>query len=158
MTDLTIRHAASGDYAAVAALNTEVQQIHAEAQPWMFKPASADTFPREAYESLLAQGKIIWIAERDGRALGYIMVERMERPEDAARYALSLLYIHHIAVTAAARGTGIGDALLRTAFAYAREQGIKSVHLDTGAFNTAAQAFFRKYGFEPINIRHKVEL
>ena len=43
---------------------------------------------------------------------GYVYCQIARRPESYIRYALDLLYIHHISVDAAYQGTGVGSALM----------------------------------------------
>lgn len=50
-------------------------------------------------------------------------------------------------VAPAARGSGIGSALLRYAIEYAKENGIKRITLLTDEDNYAAQRFYSKHGF-----------
>lgn len=49
-----------------------------------------------------------------------------------------------------ARGLGLGRKLMESILANARILGAKSVLLDTGVFDTAAQALYRKLGFRKI--------
>ena len=53
-----------------------------------------------------------------------------------------------IAVDPAARGRGIGEALVRTALHVAAEMGAGAVVLDTGSLNLPAQRLYERIGFQ----------
>ena len=51
---MDIRLATLKDAEIIAALNAEVQQIHTDALPHLFKPPSEETFPASLVRQLLA--------------------------------------------------------------------------------------------------------
>ena len=53
VTSRSVRRAEPGDYEAVSLLNREVQRLHADAYPDLFKPPSDETMCRAAYDDLL---------------------------------------------------------------------------------------------------------
>ena len=55
--------------------------------------------------------------------------------------------LEDMVVAPAARGAGVGSALLEHALAYAQQQGARRVTLLTDHDNTAAQQFYAKAGF-----------
>jgi [ribosomal protein S18]-alanine N-acetyltransferase len=58
--------------------------------------------------------------------------------------------IHSIAVTPAARGRGVGMALLKRSLALLRRRGFGTVSLDVRLENKAAIALYRKLGFQRV--------
>jgi ribosomal-protein-alanine N-acetyltransferase len=78
------------------------------------------------------------VAESRGEPQGFAIVEFL--PE--ARASLQA-----IAVTAAARGRGIGRRLLRAVEQLARRRGVRQLSLMTGEANVEALDLFRKAGF-----------
>jgi len=149
-----IRKAVEQDAATLAALNADVQAIHAAAMPWLFKPPGPDTFAPAMVRDLLAQPEnLVFIAEVDGSAAGYAYAEIQERPETPLSYARDMIYLHHISVRPTHRGHGVGSALIEAVRAAAAENGIKLVALDVWTFNEEARAFFRRCGFVAYNER-----
>ncbi|MCL4674848.1 MAG: GNAT family N-acetyltransferase [Pararhodobacter sp.] len=59
------------------------------------------------------------------------------------------LDMHHLFVERAARGTGIGAALVKATLAEARLLGCAYVSVGTHPGNTDAQAFYAQQGFQP---------
>jgi ribosomal protein S18 acetylase RimI-like enzyme len=151
---ILIRKAIEQDAATVAALNADVQAVHATAMPWLFKPPGPDTFPPAAVKDLLAQpDNLVFIAEVDGTAAGYAYAQIVERPETPFIYAHNMTYLHHISVKPLYRRHGVGSALIAAVRAAATEFGIALVALDVWTFNEEARAFFRRRGFAAYNER-----
>jgi ribosomal protein S18 acetylase RimI-like enzyme len=57
--------------------------------------------------------------------------------------------IYAVWVDPAARGRGVGDALIEAAVAQARERGYRRVILNVGDFNEVAQSLYARHGFVP---------
>ena len=57
-------------------------------------------------------------------------------------------WIEDVVVDAAARGLGVGEALVRAALQHAAEIGATKVMLTSNPARTAAQALYRKIGFK----------
>jgi ribosomal protein S18 acetylase RimI-like enzyme len=56
--------------------------------------------------------------------------------------------IEELVVDEAARGQGAGRSLIQAAIEWAKAQACSEVEVSTGMDNTAAQAFYRRLGFE----------
>lgn len=60
---------------------------------------------------------------------------------------LGALMIDGFSVQAAARGQGVGAALMEAVFSYARAQGFDAVQLDVVGSNWRARGFYQRHGF-----------
>lgn len=155
---MTVRPARSGDFEWVAPLNAEVQQLHADALPHLFKPASEGGLTRAVYDGILAQPRNrVYIAlagaDADADAVGYVYAEVLQRPETWFRRAHRVVYIHHLSVAGAHRRRGYGERLVQEIVALAGSEGIRELELDTWWFNADARAFFARQGFAGLNLR-----
>ena len=149
-----IRTASIEDISIISALNADVQNIHAQALPKIFKPIGPNTFsPSEIAQLLSDSNHSIFIAELDGKAVGYVFVEIMHRAETAIQFAQDMLYIHHISVMPDARKRGVGRALLDASKAFGKIHGIDTIALDTWTFNKEAINFFQYFGLVPYNTK-----
>jgi ribosomal protein S18 acetylase RimI-like enzyme len=160
-TELVIEiHLATADDAEIIAeLNTDVQRIHAEPLPHLFKPPTLDAFPPSLVRELLADPAThIFIGLLDEQPVGYIYAEVMLRPKNSWRYAMNTVYIHHISVKPEYRRAGCGEKLIDAVKDLATEKGITRLALDVWSFNTNAQAFFARQGFTNFNQRMWLEL
>jgi len=92
-----------------------------------------------------ADDAVVFVAERDGTAIGYVYagIEPFSWKElrDAAGF------VHDIVVDQAERRTGVAGALMDAAIAWVREQDVASVMLWTAAPNEGAQRLFEGLGF-----------
>ena len=125
-------------------MNADVHAVHAQGLPDHFKPTNPDTFPPPAVRNLLTKPETLMIlASVNDEPAGYLYAEIMHRPENAVRFDVSMLYIHHVSVRPSVRGMGVGKTLLKAARAAAHDHGITRLGLDVWAFNETARSFFR---------------
>ena len=149
-----IRRAEPGDYDAVAMLNREIQQKHAEAYPHLFKPASDETLTASAFDVLLNDPAVTTLVVVDDEAVtGYVLAREIDRTDTPYRFAHRVLYIDQICVVRSARRKGHGRRLMEAMKSGAMKRGISHLELDTWAFNDEARRFFREQGFRDITIR-----
>ena len=150
----TIRKATVIDVATLSALNADVQQLHADALPHIFKQPSDATFPAAKVAELMADANNrFFLAETDGIAVGYTWAEIRRRPEDGTQFARNAVMIHHLSVQPAHQHNGHGARLMAAVKELAKTQGITTVMLDTWSFNSAAHNFFEQQGFSIFNYR-----
>lgn len=143
-TDLQLGAATPADVPALCALLGELFAQEAEFCP--DPPAQARALQRIIGDPALGA---ILVARRDGAVVG--MVNLLYTVSTALGERVALL--EDMVVSAAARGNGIGSALLRAAIAHAGKAGCKRITLLTDPDNTAAQRFYARHGFTPSNMR-----
>ena len=84
-----------------------------------------------------------WIAEQEGRAVGYLLAVFVHSLEHLGLTA----EIDELFLLPAARGHGAGVALLNAAEAEFRRIGCTNVSLQLGRGNDAAREFYRRCGY-----------
>jgi GNAT superfamily N-acetyltransferase len=132
----------------------DVQRLHAEHYPDIFKMPQNDDFAASFFEEMLVDPAIsIFIAEENEEAVGYIFCKLIEQPENAFTVAMRLLLVEHISVRPAARGKGVGTALIKQAEILAKGLAVQRIQLDSWDFNTNAHSFFERLGFQKFNFR-----
>jgi GNAT superfamily N-acetyltransferase len=88
------------------------------------------------------------VAELDGRVVGVLDIH-VARPAGAHQPRL-YGYVPEVAVTADARGRGVGTALMTAAEEWARRNGCAWTVLDYNAHNADAGRFYRdRLGYRP---------
>src|SRR5688572_17571192 len=115
----------SRDHKLLAWLNEEVQTLHAELHPAVFKP-----FDREAtniaIEGFLSDPAChCYVAFMNEEAIGYAIFFIREAKENAFHYTIRSLYIDQVCVLGKHRGTGAGKLLMDQAELLARENNIQ---------------------------------
>lgn len=151
---MKIRKATTADNLSLSALCVDVQRLHAENYPNLFKNPENDSFAGTFFAERLAEPAVtIYIAEESAQAVGYIFCKLVERPETAFTHAERLLNIEHISVRPGIQRRGIGAALLKRAEELAQEIGVTKIQLGSWGFNTQAHAFFERHGFAKVEHR-----
>jgi GNAT superfamily N-acetyltransferase len=112
-----------------------------------------DTVAAEFFDELMrrvAEKKgAVFVAERDGRAVGWgVVYPELNDPyvmAEERRFAL----ISELFVEEGLRGTGIGSALIAACEAWAREHGFGVMMIGVLPGNTRADTLYRSRGFSP---------
>jgi ribosomal protein S18 acetylase RimI-like enzyme len=151
---MNIRKATLEDTLLLSDLSRDVQSLHAQNHADIFKvPQSAD-FASSFFTEMLADPSVsIFIAEEDEESVGYILCKLIERPENPFTFVRRSLHVEHISVRPAARGRGIGTALIKEAETLAKGLAVQRIQLDSWDFNTNAHSFFERLGFQKFNFR-----
>lgn len=100
---------------------------------------------RAAFGDLLADehnGRV-WIAERDGEALGYAVLTLGFAMEYYGRDG----FLDDLYLVPAGRGKGLGAALMEAVEGEAKRLGVRALHLEVGRDNHRAKALYAARGF-----------
>jgi diamine N-acetyltransferase len=149
---IEIRRAIKEDADLIAELNVDVQLLHSEALPWMFKKPSPDHEIAEEFRRTMEDpGYFVFVASFSGKSAGYLIGEICQRNESHRHKSYGMLYVHHISIRPLYRRNGVGRALLDAARIFGKNAGVERMALDVWTFNESAQRFFRNYGLESYN-------
>jgi putative acetyltransferase len=107
----------------------------------MFATSPAESVHALDVAALQAPGLSFWTARRDGLLLGCAALKELG-PDHAE--------VKSMRTTTAARGTGIGKALVLHLLAVGRERGYRRLSLETGTqdYFAPARALYVAHGFE----------
>lgn len=156
---MNIRRAVPTDSLPLSSLCKDVQTLHAKHHPEFFKMPKSDDFAVSFFDEMLADPTVmIYVAEEDAQALGYIFCKLFEQPETMFTHANCFLNIEHISVRPVARQHGVGSALMDRAESLANDLRVTRIQLNSWDFNTNAHSFFEKFGFEKIEHRFRRNL
>ena len=151
--DAPIRLAHPDDADALATLKLATfRETFVEGFAIPYPPADLATFEAEAYHpakvaaELADAARRTWVAERDGRLIGYAQVGPCKLPHPDARPADGELY--QLYVTRAAQGTGAGRRLLDRAIGYLEVVRPGPLWVGVWAHNHRAKAIYTARGFE----------
>ena len=151
---MNIRKATTTDSLALSKLSRDVQSLHAQHHPTVFRMPDSDEFAVLFFEEMLTDPAVtIFIAEENEEVLGCILCKLIERPENTFTFAARTLLIDQISVRPAAQGQGIGAALMGQAERLASELHVQRILLDSWDFNTKAHKFFESHGFTKFTFR-----
>ena len=151
---MEIRLANTADVESIAALNVDVQNVHAAALPHIFKAVSDGAFARAYVQEQMADpDSHFFIASLDGEYVGYVYARVVRRPENAYMHPWEFVYIDQISVKPDHQSKGCGTLLVKAVCDLAKQHGIETIALDFWAFNEKARAFFARQGFVTFNER-----
>jgi ribosomal protein S18 acetylase RimI-like enzyme len=154
-----IRQATVADANSISALNVDVQQLHVDALPQLYKPVSAENFPPATILDFMTKPQYrFFITSEDEVDVGYIFLEVIDLPETGLRCPRQWVYIHAISVKPTYQAHGHGQRLIESAKALAKSQDIHTIVLDTMAFNAHAHQFFERQGFTSLSQRMWMEV
>ena len=146
---MNIRQAIPPDALCLSSLCMDVQSLHTQHHPDIFKVPQSEDFAVSFFEEMLVDPTVrIFIAEEDGESAGYILCQLIERPENPFTFARRFLHIDQISVRPAVRGRGVGMVLMQQAEVLAKELKMQRLQLDSWDFNLNAHAFFERLGFQ----------
>ena len=151
---MNIRRAVSRDSLLLSSLCMDVQRLHAENHPDLFKMPQSDDFAVPFFDEILAgPDNVVFLAEENGQAVGYVLCKMMERPETIFTLARRYVLVDQIAVRPAMQGQGVGRALMEQVVSLGKELNMPRIQLDSWGFNREAHAFFERIGFEKFTHR-----
>ncbi|MFL5442125.1 MAG: GNAT family N-acetyltransferase [Myxococcales bacterium] len=111
-------------------------------------PADAEGIRRGIDAALLPHSPAwLWLAEREGRAIGVFLANRIVSVEKGG-YAL---WVEELYVVPEERRTGVARALLTRIRDEARKEGIRALDLEVVPTQAAALALYEALGFEKVN-------
>lgn len=142
------------DYERVSQIMDQVQQLHVEWRPDVYKSASP-LITMDMFEAILKDGNW-YVAEADGVVVG--VLELMKRHvESPAQVTKDVLFISTMAIDEKYRGKGIGHLFFEKVKQLKQEKGYDTIELQVNAKNRLAYEMYRKYGFTEKSINMELK-
>lgn len=142
------------DYERVSKIMDQVQQLHVEWRPDVYKPASP-LITMDMFEAIL-KDENWYVAEADRVVVG--VLELMKRHvESPAQVMKDVLFISTMAVDEKYRGKGIGHLFFEKVKRLKQEKGYDTIELQVNAKNRLAYEMYRKYGFTEKSINMELK-
>lgn len=145
---MTVRRAASGDIPAIMGLLAQVNRVHAEARPDIFKLTTKYS-PSEVAAIIADDRTPLFVGEEDGKVAGYAMCRFIKHKGESLLADIKTLYIDDLCVDEKLRGRHIGTHIYEYVLNFAKQSGCYNLTLNVWACNPAAEAFYKKCGLVP---------
>jgi ribosomal protein S18 acetylase RimI-like enzyme len=142
-----VRKANKTDVGRIIGLLHQVDMVHHEIRPDLFKPNTTKYNEQELEALLNDDSKPIFVYD-DGEIRGHAFCVVTEVRDHKLLQAVKTLYIDDICVDEAARGKHVGKALYEYVLDYARSIGCYNITLNVWEGNAAAYAFYRNMGMK----------
>ena len=148
----TVRRATEKDIPAIMDLLVQVNMVHHNGRPDLFKGPTTKYTPDEL-RAILADGEkpVFVCVDGDDRVLGHGFCV-LQRFGGRLMEDVTTLYIDDICVDEAARGRHVGQALYQYIVDYARSIGCHNVTLNVWSCNPGAMRFYEKQGMKPYKV------
>jgi GNAT superfamily N-acetyltransferase len=155
----TIRRAVENDAPALGRLGALLLRAHHQFDEQRFMAPGRN--PEAGYGSFLRsqlrdEDVVVFVAEREGEAIGYVYAGLEPRSWKELREACG--FIHDVAVLESGRRGGVATALIDAAIDWLRGRGAPRVVLWSAERNEAAQRLFERLGFRRTMVEMTREL
>ena len=143
---MKIRRANVEDISQIDRLLYQVNKVHSDARPDLFK-AGAKKYSDEELRSILIEDNtpVFAAVDDNGGLLGYAFCI-FESPHSAAMCNVKTLYIDDLCVDETCRGQHVGSKLYEYVLDFAKRSGCYNVTLNVWSLNESARKFYEKCG------------
>ena len=141
-----IRTAEDKDIKQINRLREQVNDIHVQGRPDIFKAGFCKELQDYAAWYLQSDSNDIFVDDIDGEIVGMVMIDYIRKPESPYGLAREFCHIAEICVDGKWRRKGIAHELMERVRAEAKKRGMTKIELDVWAFNDALD-FYESEGF-----------
>lgn len=145
MEKILVRLANASDYNDVEAIMKQVQQLHVDWRPDLYKMGEI-VFPYEMYLHAVEDGTFL-VAEWDEKIVGFLFYQLVHIENDN-QISRNVIFIDSMGVDASFRGKGVGHQLFDHVKKIKQERNVDKIELQVNAKNTRAREMYGKYGFK----------
>lgn len=136
-------------------LAKQVHKLHVNWRPDLFLDVE-EVIPKDRLKDLL-DDKSIYVAKFEGRLVGYIIIDIIEKKNNFMRYR-KLLEIDTLCIDENYRGKGIGTKLLEFAKELGRKNQCTDIYLTVSPENENAIKVYESFGMRVKGISYMKEI
>ena len=145
---MIVRKAVKSDISRIIELLHQVDMVHHDLRPDLFKPYTTKYDEQELEALLDDESKPIFVCADDGMVLGHAFCMTTEVRSDKLLQDIKTLYIDDICVDERFRGRHVGKALYEHVRDYALSIGCNNMTLNVWEGNLPAESFYRNMGMK----------
>jgi len=136
----------------------QVGEVHHQIRPDIFRSGAQKYSADDLKKLLTDESRPVFVAEEDGRMLGYAFCILEETKGSPVLLDEKTLYIDDLCVEENARGRHVGTALYDYVVTFARNLGCNTITLNVWNGNDSAMAFYEKRGLKPRKVYMEMSL
>lgn len=142
--NIQIRLAEKKDYEAVISIMAQVQDMHVEWRPDIYKH-NDNLIPQDVFEKMI-ENDTFYVAENENTVVGVLEItyRHVESPSHVTR---DVIFVDSMAIDEKYRGMGIGHRMFDFLKRIKVEKNLDGIELQVNARNSAAYEMYQKYGF-----------
>lgn len=145
-----IRKAATRDIPALLKMLAEINRLHYEGRPDLFRPGQK--YNAAELDVLLRDPQHLTLVADDGEGgvAGYAICQVQDHRNNHVLAPVRTLYLDDLCVEDGRRGGGIGRKLMEAVKAEAKQMGCHNLTLNVWECNPKAQHFYETCGMKPM--------
>ncbi len=148
--DMTIRSAEPGDIPGIMKLLKQVNNVHANGRPDLFKKDCTKYEPDEIEQIIADPTSPVFVGVGDdGSVMGYAFCQIRRTIGQHNLVDQVELYIDDICIEEALRGQGLATRIYNEVLHYAKKNAFDRITLHVWECNPAAKHFYEKCGMKP---------
>ena len=139
------KNAVINDYESVIKIISQVQDMHVEWRPDIYK-YNNNLIPKEAFEEIV-ETNTFFVAENENEKIVGVLEIVFRHIETPAHVTRDIIFIDTMAVDEKYRGLGVGHQMFEFLRVLKIEKNMDGIELQVNAKNRAAYEMYQKYGF-----------
>lgn len=143
--DIRIRNATTNDYGSIIKIISQVQDMHVEWRPDIYK-YNDNLITKEEFEKLV-ENNTFFVAENENKKIVGVLEIILRHIESPAHVTRDVIFIDTMAVDEKYRGLGVGHKMFEFLKMMKIEKNMDGIELQVNARNRAAYEMYKKYGF-----------
>lgn len=147
---MSIRRAEEKDIEGIIKLLYQVNQVHADGRPDLFKSGGIKYTEDELKEIISDRTRPVFVYDEDEIILGYAFIWYEQTKESTSTYAVKSMYIDDLCVDETARGKSVGKQLFEFLKEEAKREACDRITLHVWECNPNAYGFYEHLGMKPL--------
>jgi len=147
---MIIRKAQNKDIDGILRLLLQVNQVHADGRPDLFKNGGIKYTHEALEEKFTREKEIVFVAVEGDEVLGYAFLEIQETLENTSLYPHTSVYIDDLCIDEIHRGKKIASTLFEEIKKFAASISAYNITLRVWECNPGARVFYDKMGMKPL--------
>ena len=147
---MSIRRAEEKDIEGIRKLLYQVNQVHADGRPDLFKSGGIKYTEEELKEIINDRTRPIYVYDEDEIILGYAFIWYEQTKESTSTYSVKSMYIDDLCVDETARGKSVGKQLFEFLKEEAKREACDRITLHVWECNPNAYGFYEHLGMKPL--------
>lgn len=145
---MIIRFAKENELVRVNELRKQVNDLHVEGEPDVFKEGFNDELRDHVYDIWNDSEQEIVVADSDGTICGFAVLHHIVKQATPFMYERDFMDVDEFCVDKEYRRQGVASEIITFIRKYAKERGFNRIELNMWEFNQDALAFYEAVGFK----------
>ena len=145
---MIIRFAKENELVRVNELRKQVNDLHVEGKPEVFKAGFNDELRDYIYNIWDDPEQEIVVVDLDGTICGFAVLHHIVKPATPFMYERDFIDVDEFCVDKDYRRQGVASEMITFIRNYAKEKGFNRIELNMWEFNQDALAFYEAVGFK----------